>query len=117
MLIRFDQFDHIYLYRPFADFRKGLLGLATIVQDVMELNPFDKNLFIFCNKSRDALKVIYWDKNGLAMWHKKLQKQKYHWPSDKIVTSLAVEKDELEKFLEGLNPWQEPFKLLSYKKL
>lgn len=117
MLIQFEQFDNIYLYRPFADFRKGLLGLSSIVQDVMELNPFDHNLFIFCNKSRDALKVIYWDKNGFAMWHKKLQKQRYHWPSKKTVTSLVVEKDQFEDFLNGLNPWQAPFNTLNYKKI
>lgn len=116
-MLHLKSFDKIYIYRPFADFRKGINGLGSIVQDVMELDPFAKNLFIFSNKGRDALKVVYWDKNGMAMWHKKLQKGRYKWPSHLGKDSITLGPAQLREFLKGLDPWQVPFNKLNYKKI
>jgi transposase len=93
------------------------MGLSCIIQDVMQLNPFEKNLYVFCNKARNSLKVVYWDKNGMAMWHKKLQKEKFKWPGHLGEDSLLIKKKELESFLKGLDPWQITFKKLNYKKV
>ena len=51
-----------------TDFRKQINGLSIIVQEEMELDPLNGNLYIFCNKSRNRLKILYWDKTGFAMW-------------------------------------------------
>lgn len=80
IMLALKKFDNIYLYRPFADFRKGISGLCGIVQDQMELNPFENYLFIFCNTRRDRIKILYWDQTGFAMWYKVLEKDKY-WPA------------------------------------
>lgn len=117
MLVDLKRFEKIYLYRPFADFRCGIFGLSALVQDQMKLSPFKKYLFIFCNKGRDKLKVLYWDETGFALWYKVLEKEKFKWPSHLGDNNIGVDTVKLEKFLTGLNPWQIPHKKLKYSKV
>ncbi|EOA8958740.1 IS66 family insertion sequence element accessory protein TnpB [Vibrio harveyi] len=60
----------IYLHKVPVDFRKGINGLSLIVEQQMNLNPFSEALFIFCNRSRDKLKVLYWQHNSFCLWQK-----------------------------------------------
>jgi len=48
--------------------RKQSAGLAAVVQEEMELDPFQKALFIFCNRKRPLMKAVYWDRNGYCLW-------------------------------------------------
>ena len=59
--------SEIYLHRDPVDFRKSINGLMTIVEQNMLLSPFTGALFVFCNKSRNKLKLLYWDKTGFAL--------------------------------------------------
>ena len=59
----FVEVSAIYLHRDPVDFRQSINGLA-VVEQAMLLSPFDDALFVFCNKSRDKIKVLYWDKTG-----------------------------------------------------
>lgn len=70
----------IYLHRDPVDFRKSINGLAAIVEQEMELSPFADALFVFCNRNRDRLKVLYWDRTGFALWYKRLEREKFKWP-------------------------------------
>ena len=76
----FTDIQAVYLHRDFVDFRKAINGLVVIVEQEMELSPFDDALFIFCNKARDKLKILYWDKTGFALWYKRLDKGRFKWP-------------------------------------
>jgi transposase len=109
-----NDFDEIYLYRPYADFRKGVDGLSGIVTGEMELNPFKSYLFVFCNTGQDKLKALYWDRSGFALWYKRLEEQKWKWPRHADSDSFKVKKEDLEKFLRGLNPWQAEHQSLKY---
>jgi transposase len=62
----------IYLYMDIVDFRKSINGLIVVVEQQMQLSPFQDTLFVFCNKRRDKLKILYWDKTGFALWYKRL---------------------------------------------
>ena len=62
----------IYLYMDIVDFRKSINGLIVVVEQDMNLNPFRDALFVFCNKKRDKVKILYWDKTGFALWDKRL---------------------------------------------
>ncbi|APD95379.1 transposase [Alteromonas mediterranea] len=62
----------IYLYMDVVDFRKSINGLIVVVEQDMNLNPFRDALFAFCNKKRDKVKILYWDKTGFALWYKRL---------------------------------------------
>lgn len=63
----------IYLHKAPVDFRKGINGLSLIVEQHMNLNPFSEALFVFCNRTRDKLKVLYWQRNGFCLWQKRLE--------------------------------------------
>ncbi len=57
----------IYLHRDAVDFRKSINGLVVIVEQEMQLSPFTPALFVFCNKNRDRMKVLYWDETGFCL--------------------------------------------------
>ncbi|MDP2492272.1 IS66 family insertion sequence element accessory protein TnpB [Vibrio splendidus] len=67
----------IYLHKAPVDFRKGINSLSFIVEQHMNLNPFTEALFVFCNRTRDQLKVLYWQRNGFCLWQKRLEKDKF----------------------------------------
>jgi transposase len=81
----------VYLHRDAVDFRKSINGLVLIVEQEMALSPFADALFVFCNKSRDKLKLVYWDKTGFCLWYKRLERNKFKWPRqhDEAVMSLS----------------------------
>ena len=70
----------VYLYRDPVDFRKAINGLAAIVEQDMHLSPLSEALFVFSNKNRDKIKVLYWDDTGFCLWHKRLEKARFQWP-------------------------------------
>ena len=92
----------------------GIFGLSSFVQEQMNINPFKKYLFIFSNRQRNRIKALYWDETGFALWTKCLEKEKYKWPYHLTDDNIIVDKDKLENFLMGLNPWQTPHKKLNY---
>ncbi|WP_439146382.1 IS66 family insertion sequence element accessory protein TnpB [Vibrio sp.] len=67
----------IYLYREIVDFIKSINGLAAIIESDTDLSLRNGALFLFTNKQRDKIKVLYWDKPGFALWYKRLEKAKY----------------------------------------
>jgi hypothetical protein len=113
-MINIKKFDNIFFYRPFVDFRKGIYGLCAIVQDEMNLNPFEKYLFIFSNSKRNKIKALYWDETGFAMWVKYLEEDKYRWPVHLEEEVLNVNIQKLNDFLVGFDPWQRPHKKKEY---
>ena len=58
----------IYVRIGKTDMRKQINGLSIMVQDEFELNPFENSLFVFCNKPKNRLKILYWDRNGFCLW-------------------------------------------------
>ena len=93
-----------------TDMRKQINGLSMIVSEDLEMDPFAGNLFLFCNKLRKILKIIYWDKNGFAMWLKRLEKDKFPWPmNQKEATEISQE--QFSFLLQGIDFWKAHTKL------
>lgn len=69
------------LHRDFVNFRKVISGLAALAEDELNRDAYTGALFVFCNKAKDKLKILYWDKVGFVFWQKRLEKQKFKWPS------------------------------------
>ena len=61
----------VYLAREPADLRKSFDGLSALVAGALELDPLSGHLFVFINKRRDRIKILYWDRDGLAVWAKR----------------------------------------------
>lgn len=70
----------IYLATGFTDLRKGIDGLAGIVQEQFNLDVFDDALFLFCGRRNDRIKCLYWDSNGFIMLYKRLESGSFRWP-------------------------------------
>jgi len=70
----------VYLALGFTDMRKSINGLSIMVEHHLAQDPFSGHLFAFCNRRRTILKVLYWDRSGFCLWHKRLDKDKFHWP-------------------------------------
>ncbi|GLT16118.1 IS66 family insertion sequence element accessory protein TnpB [Vibrio algivorus] len=93
----------IYLYRESVDFRKSINGLAAIIEEETDLPLGSGALFLFINKQRDKIKVLYWDKTGFALWYKCLEKDKYKWPSKEKNSVFTLTQFELDRLLSGFN--------------
>lgn len=96
-------FSKIYLAPDPVDFRKQAHGLALIVSGslgFLDLNL--KHLFVFTNKKKNAVKALYWDKTGYALWSKTLEKDRFRWPKSKEQT-LNLEAKELRWLLDGID--------------
>lgn len=93
----------IYLHRDPVDFRKAINGLSVIVSQEMELSPCDPALFVFCNKNRTQLKVLYWDDSGFALWQKRLEQDKFKWPKKDPHTTITVTHEQWTWLLRGFD--------------
>jgi transposase len=102
-MIEWQQDVAIYLHRQPVDFRKAINGLSTIVQDSMGLSPFERALFVFCNRQRSRLKVLYWDNTGFALWHKRLEKERFKWPSSMQDTVVQLSHQQWLWLLNGID--------------
>lgn len=70
-----------YLVLGSTDLRKAINGLSLLVTDIPEMDVFSGQLFVFCNKSRTLIKILYWDRNGFCLWQKRLEKHRFFWHS------------------------------------
>jgi transposase len=67
-----------------ADMRKGFDGLLGIVAHLLAEDPLSGHLFLFRNRTRDRLKILSWDRDGLAIWYKRLEKGTFQFPTDLV---------------------------------
>jgi transposase len=92
----------IFLKLGATDMRKSINTLSMLVQNEMQMDPFSKSLFVFCNKRREILKILYWDINGFCLWQKRLEKDKFKWPKRKEEI-LEINITQFNWFLSGLD--------------
>ena len=97
----FNNPSDIDLHLDAVDFRKSINGLVVVVEQQLELSPLSDAMFIFSNKKRDRLKILYWDKNGFALWYKRLEKQRFKWPKDDQLSSLILSEQPPRWLLGG----------------
>lgn len=92
----------VYIAPGVTDMRKSINGLSILVAEQLELDPLSGHLFAFCNRKRDIIKILYWDRNGFCLWHKRLEKDRFLWPeTEKDVVN--VHGYELSWLLDGLS--------------
>jgi len=72
----------IHLCTAPTDMRRGFDGLSGMVQTLLEQDPLSGHLFVFRNRNRDKLKILYWDRDGLAIWYKRLEQGTFQFPTD-----------------------------------
>lgn len=105
-MLRPESFSGIYLHRDQIDFRKSIDGLAAIVAQEMGLDVFGPHLFLFCNRNRTRMKVLYWDETGFALWYKRLEKDQFSWPRRHDESVITIDAQQLEWLLSGYDIWK-----------
>jgi len=105
----------VYLHRDPVDFRKSIDGLSLIVDQAMNLSVFDSALFVFCNKRRDKLKILYWGVSGFCLWYKRLEKERFKWPRKDEREIITLSEEQFHWLLRGFDINQlQPHKALNY---
>lgn len=91
----------VYLCCGFTDMRKSINGLMTLVKDSFSLDPFADALFVFCNKSRDRIKLLEWDGDGFWLYFKRLERGRFHWPKEGDASTMVLDNKELNCLIDG----------------
>ena len=94
--------DHVFLACGFTDMRKSIDGLAAIVQQNFQLDPFSNALFIFCGRRHDRLKALLWRGDGFLLLYKRLDNGRFRWPQ-KQEDVISITDQQLRWLLEGLD--------------
>jgi transposase len=92
----------VYLACGATDMRKSIDGLAMMVSVAFDLDVFSKSLFVFCNRGRNKLKILYWDTNGFWIYYRRLDRGRFSWPGSGEKT-LEVSRRQLGWLLDGLS--------------
>jgi transposase len=92
----------VYLALGSTDMRKAINGLSIFVEDKLEMDPFSGHLFVFCNRRRNMVKILYWDRNGFCLWQKRLEKDRFIWPRF-ADDAMEIDHRSLSWLLEGLD--------------
>jgi transposase len=101
-VINFPPTVRIFVATAPADMRRGFDGLAALTTSVIGENPLSGHLFVFRNRRGDRLKILYWDRDGLALWAKRLERGVFRFPtpqSDRVEVTPA----EMAAILEGID--------------
>lgn len=101
MLINIGAVKRIYVVCGYTDMRKSIDGLAAIIKQGFCLNPFEKNLFLFCGKKRDRMKALFWEGDGFLLLYKRLADGSFKWPRNETQARCISEK-EFRWLMEGL---------------
>ncbi len=95
--------QQVYLVTGFTDMRKSINGLSIIVSDTLSLDPLSQAWFVFCNKQRDKLKILFWDTNGFWLYYRRLEQGRFQWPQyDETPCAMHIEERQLQWLLSGL---------------
>ena len=92
----------VYLALGHTDMRKAINGLSILVGDQLNQDPFSGHLFVFCNRRRHIVKILYWERNGFCLWQKRLEKHFFRWPESENQL-MAIDQHQLGWLLQGLS--------------
>lgn len=91
----------VYLCCGHTDMRKSINGLMVVVQENFSLDPFSNALFVFCNRSRNRLKILEWDGDGFWLYFKRLERGRFHWPAEGESGTMALDTKELSCLIDS----------------
>jgi transposase len=93
----------VYLCLSPCDMRKSFDSLHTLVREHLELDAFAGHLFVFASRRRDRVKILYWDRDGFAIWCKRLEAGTYAVPFEEGARRREITAQELGALLSGID--------------
>lgn len=97
--------EQIYIACGYTDMRKSIDGLATLVQEHFQMDPFSPALFIFCGRRCDRIKALLWEGDGFLLLYKRLESGKFQWPRSEDELK-PITWQQFRWLMEGLKPEQ-----------
>lgn len=92
---------HVWVATTPIDMRKSFDGLAEVVRAFLRHDPLSGSLFVFRNRGGHLLKILWWDRDGLAIYYKRLERGAFRWPRSNA-TAIEITSDQLLRLLSGL---------------
>ncbi|MFM0454117.1 IS66 family insertion sequence element accessory protein TnpB [Paraburkholderia nemoris] len=101
-MFRFDADLRVWLHREAIDFRLGMNGLITLVEQSMQLDPFARAVFAFTNRRHNRVKLLLYERNGFWLMVRRLEQDRFVWPvRQQAIVELGTE--QLHWLLEGID--------------
>ncbi|WP_338232857.1 IS66 family insertion sequence element accessory protein TnpB [Companilactobacillus muriivasis] len=107
MLTDYTKVGHVYIVCGKTDLRRGIDGLAGLIQSQYQLDAYKDAPFLFCGGRSDRFKMLYWDGDGFLLLYKRLENGKLHWPRHREEVKL-LSQQQLHWLFEGLKIDQKP---------
>ena len=107
----------VYLCVAPTDLRKQAASLALLVEQSLKRDVFAAALYVFSNARRDRIRILYWERNGLVLWSKRLEKQRFIWPMISAEDTVSMTGDELNRLLDGFDVWAQGHRSLFLKRV
>ena len=97
------EFRQVYLVCGYTDLRRGIEGLAAVIQQNFQLDPFQKEvLFLFCGRRTDRIKGLLWEGDGFLLLYKRLEAGRFSWPRNQE-EALLISREQYVWLMQGLN--------------
>jgi transposase len=107
----------VYLCVAPTDLRKQAASLALLVEQSLKRDVFAAALYVFSNSRRDRIRILYWERNGLVLWSKRLEKERFIWPRLTAEDTVSMSGDELNRLLDGFDVWAQGHRPLTLKRV
>ena len=98
--------EKVYLYPQPVDFRKSIDGLAALVELDIKVAVFDPVLFVFLNRARNRVKILYWERNGFCLWLKRREAERFKSHPEPGDAAIVLTAQELNWLLDGIDLWR-----------
>jgi len=92
----------VFVHTQPTDMRRSFDRLAQMAQEVLHQDPFSGHLFVFVNRARDRMKILFWDRSGYALFYKRLEEGVFHLPAQEGA-GVEIDVPRLTLILEGLD--------------
>jgi transposase len=106
-----------YLCVAPTDLRKQAASLALLVEQSLKRDVFAPALYVFSNTRRDRIRILYWERNGLVLWSKRLEQQRFIWPRMADGDTVSMSGGELNQLLDGFDVWAQGHRELLLKRV
>ena len=96
----------VFLYRQPTDMRKSFHGLIALTESELKQDPLSGSFFVFVNRRRDRIKILYWGQTGFCLWYQQLQQGTYQLPSHESLdeqVALEMTRSQLSLILDGID--------------
>ena len=96
----------VFLYRHPTDMRKSFHGLIALTESRLKKDPLSGSFFVFVNRRRDRIKILYWGQAGFCIWYQQLQQGTYQLPDHDSLDeadTLEVTRSQLSLILDGID--------------